>query len=247
MRLTVVSGTMMFLATGCAPPDRSAESQVTDNQPAVVLCQGIEVPVQALKNPRRASELAADAAPALNGRDVWNFDPIEWLIAEESSNRVMLMNKLAVPDDKGGGDVREYEYIVISTDVPAEPGKSDWALVGASTCTPTLDLGELSAAAVALDSSLPPAPASDHLALLVTEFACNSGQSAEGRVEVVKLAETESTVEIVIGVRASGLGGSCQPNPATPFTVDLKRPLGHRAVLNAAVIPTREITASAVP
>ncbi|WP_309107928.1 hypothetical protein [Arthrobacter sp.] len=246
-RLTVVSVTIMFLATGCAPRDRSAESQIPDNQPDVVLCQGIEVPVQALKNPRPASELAPDAAPALGGRDVSNFDPVGWLIAEESSDRVMLMNKLAVPEDNGWGDVREYEYIVISTDVPEEPGKSGWALVGASTCTPTLDLGELSVGAVSLDSSLPPAPDSDRLALLVTEFACNSGQSAEGRVELVKLTETESTVEIVLGVRASGLGGSCQSNPATPVTVDLERPLGDRTVLNAAVMPAREIIAATFP
>lgn len=249
VRLTVVIAAMMFLATGCASPDRSADSPASDNQPDVLLCQGNEVPVQALENPMPASELAPDAAPALDGRDVSDFDPVEWLIAAESSDRVMLMNKLAVPDDDGLGDVREYEYIVISTaSMPAEPGKSGWAVVEASSCTPTLDLGELSAAAVSLDPSLPPAPESDRLALLVTEIECNSGQSAEGRVEVVKLAETESTVEIVIGVRASGAHeGTCQGNPATPFTVDLERPLGDRAVLNAAVVPDREITASAVP
>ncbi|UZX02513.1 hypothetical protein F8G81_07690 [Arthrobacter sp. CDRTa11] len=211
-----------------------------------MLCQGNKVPLQALENPRPASELPPDAAPALDGRDVPQFDPVEWLIAQESSDRVMLMNKLAVPDDDGQGDVREYEYIVISTNsMASEPGKPVWAVVEASTCSPTLDLGDIRAGAVTLDPSLPPAPESDRLALLVTEFDCNSGQSAEGRIEVIKLAETESTVEIVIGVRASGAQvASCQGNPATPFTVDLERPLGHRAILNAAVMPSRQITAS---
>ncbi len=93
-----------------------------------------------------------------------------------------------------------------------------------------------------------PPPESDHLALLVTEFACNSGQDATGRVELVEIAETESTVELVIGVRPSGAReASCQGNPATPFTIDLERPLGGRVILNAAVVPSREITPSSVP
>jgi len=244
-RLAVVIACTMFVATACASPDRSANSSVPDDQPDVVLCQGNEVPVQALEDPRPASELAPDAMPALDGRGVSDFDPLDWLIAQESSDRVMLMDKLAVPDDDGRGDIREYMYIVISTDaMPAQPGESEWAVVESSTCSPTLDLGELDAGRVSLDPSSLPAPESDRLALLVTEFACNSGQDASGRVELVELAETESTVEVVIGVRPSGAPASCQGNPATPFTVDLERPLGDRVILNAAVVPAREITAS---
>lgn len=243
----MVSGAIMLFGTGCASPGQSAGNPATDTKPDVVLCQGNEVPVQALENPRPASELAPEAAPALDGRDVSDFDPVTWLIAQESSDRVLLMNKLAVPDDDGYGDVRDYIYIVISThSMESEPGKPVWAVVESSTCMPTLDLGELRAGAVTLDPSSPPAPESDRLALLVTEFDCNSGQNAEGRVEVVKLVETESTVEIVLGVRPSAAQeASCQGNPATPFTVDLERPLGNRAVLNAAVVPAREIAAPA--
>lgn len=247
-RLTVVIASAMFVATGCASPDRPADSPTPDDQVDVLLCQGNEVPVRALENPRPAIELAPDAAPALDGRYVSDLDPLDWLIAQESSNRVMLMDKLAVRTDDGRGDIREYMYIVISTDsMPANPGESEWAVVEASTCSPTLDLGELDAASVSLDPSSPPAPESDRLALLVTERECNSGQDAAGRVELVELAETESTVELVIGVRpSSALAASCQGNPATPFTVDLERPLGDRVILNAAVVPARELTASAV-
>ena len=244
-RLVVVIAFTMFAGTACASPDRPAADPTPHANPDVLLCQGNEVPVHALEDPRPASELAPDASPALDGRGVSDFEPLEWLIAQESSDRVMLMDKLAVPDDHGGGDIREYMYIVISTDaMPAQPGESEWAVVETSTCSPTLDLGELDAGRVTLDPSSPPAPESDRLALLVTEFACNSGQNAAGRVELVELAETESTVGLVIGVRPSGAQeASCQGNPATPFTVDLERPLGDRVILNAAVVPAREITA----
>ncbi|MET4622853.1 hypothetical protein ABIE18_004332 [Arthrobacter sp. 2762] len=256
VRAIVVSAAMMSLETGCASPGQSAGSPVESadipvsvSKPDVVLCQGNKVPVQALENPRPASELGTETAPALQGRGVSAFDPVTWLIAQESSDRVMLMNKLAVPQDHGYGDIRDHVYIVISTNsMASEPGKPVWAVVESSTCTPTLDLGELRAGAVTLDPSLPPTPESDRVALLVTEFDCNSGQNAEGRVDVVKLTETESTVEIVLGVRPAGAQwATCQGNPATPFTVDLQRPLGARTVMNAAVVPVKEITAPPLP
>lgn len=239
----------MLFGAGCASPGQPADSPVSVSKPDVVLCQGNKVPVQALDNPRPASDLAPEAAPALQGRGVSAFDPFTWLIAQESSDRVMLMNKLDIPQNHGYGDVRDYMYIVISTQsMASEPGKLVWDVVESSTCTPTLDLGQLTAGAVTLDPSVPPAPDSDRLALLVTEFDCNSGQDAEGRVEVVTLTETESAVEIVLGVRPSGVQtASCQGNPATPFTVELQRPLGTRTVMNAAVLPAREITAPPLP
>ncbi|MEV7604377.1 hypothetical protein AB0N65_02925 [Paenarthrobacter sp. NPDC089322] len=253
VRLPAVCGTVILLGSGCASHGPStgspASAAATYNKPDVVLCQGNKVPVYALENPRRASELAPEAAPALGGLNVEQFNPGTWLIAQESSDRVMLMNKLAAPQDSGQGDVRDYTYIVISThSMMSEPGKPVWAVVESSTCTPTLDLGELRAGGVTLDPASPPVPESDRLALLVTESDCNSGQNAEGRVEVVNLIETESTVEVVIGVRpAIAQVASCQGNPATPFTVDLEQPLGDRAVLNAAVMPAREIAIPKVP
>lgn len=238
-----------FVATACTPPTPSAVGATPEDQSDLLLCQGNEVPREALEDPKPASELSADAAPALDGRDVSNFEPGEWMIAHESSDRVMLMNELVSPRDYGGGDIREYEYIVISTDsmeaqVTGEPA---WAVVESSACSPTLDLGELSVPSITLDPSSPSTPESDRLALLVTETDCNSGRTAAGRVEVVDLAETESTIEVVIGIRASGeREATCQGNPATPFTVDLERPLGDRVLLNATVVPAREITLSAL-
>jgi hypothetical protein len=245
----MMAGATLFALAACATPERLAADAALEDHPDLLLCQGNEVPVRALENPRPASELSPDAAPALDGRDVSDFDPLgslEWLIAQESDERVMLMHKLAVPDDDGQGDIREYMYFVISTDsMPAKPGESKWAVVEASTCSPTLDLGELGTAGVTLDPASPPAPESDRLALLVTERECNSGQDATGRLELVELTETDSTVELVIGVRPSGARqASCQGNPATPFMVDLERPLGDRVILNAAVVPSRVVTVS---
>lgn len=230
---------------------RSGESTAGEgprgNDLGDLVCQGNKVPVQALINPKPASELSSGAAPALEGRDVSDVNPHTWLIAQESSDRVMLMTKLHTPQDDGSGDIRDYQYIVISTrSMASEPGRAVWAVVESSTCTPEWDLGGLDAAAVTLDPAQPRSLASNHLALLVTEIACNSGQDAEGRLEVAKLVETASTVEVVVGVRPSGDGmKTCQGNPPTPLTILLKQPLGDRKVLNTVPFQPREIAGPA--
>lgn len=243
--LSVISVTVMLLAAGCASPRTAPSIEPSVGIRDEVLCQGNSVPRHALENPRTANELTPEAMPALGGRGVAAFKPFTWLIAQEGNDRVMLMKKLAVPQDNGRGDIRHYEYIVISTrSMASESGKPVWDVVESSTCTPVQDLGELRVGTVTLDPSLPPDAGSTRIALLVTEFDCNSGHNAEGRVEVAKLNETESAVEIVLGVRPSDAQtASCQGNPATPFTVDLQRPLGKRAIINAAVMPAQEITA----
>lgn len=240
---------LTLLGAGCSSPAMPAIETASPNQLDVALCQGNKVPVQALDNPRPATELGPEAAPALSGRGVDAIRPDKWLIAQESAGRVMLMNKMAIPQDTGRGDIRDYEYIVLSTNsMSSQSEKPVWDIVESSTCAPTLDLGEKSAGLVTLDPSQPVSPESTKIAFLVTEVDCNSGQNAVGRLGLVQLTETESTVEIVIGVLPSGAtSASCQGNPGTPFTVEIQQPVGTRAVLNAAVVPAREITASKSP
>ncbi|MET0830537.1 MAG: hypothetical protein ABWY26_13500 [Microbacterium sp.] len=87
----------------------------------------------------------------------------------------------------------------------------------------------------------PPQSRDERIALLVSEHDCNSGQPATGRIELIELIETATTVELVIGGQP-GTGGTCQSNPPTPFTVELEQPLADRTILNAAVAPAREVT-----
>ena len=92
-----------------------------------------------------------------------------------------------------------------------------------TNCTPTIDLGSFTEAAVTLDSDAPPQSGDERIALLVTEQECNSGQPATDRIELIELIETETTVELVIGIQPN-TGGTCRSNPPTPFSVDLEKP-----------------------
>ena len=96
-----------------------------------------------------------------------------------------------------------------------------------------------------LDPDAPPRADDRELSLLATEWSCNSGQPATGRIEVVEVVETETTVELVVGAAPrdeEGVAYTCISNPPTPFTVELERELGDREIFDASVVPAQEIT-----
>ncbi len=70
--------------------------------------------------------------------------------------------------------------------------------------------------------------------LLVTEEACASGQTADGRVRVDAVEYTADEVRVVLVVRTLDGGQTCQGNPLTAFVLELDEPLGDRQLVNAA-------------
>lgn len=87
-----------------------------------------------------------------------------------------------------------------------------------------------------------PAPGEVSVDLLVHEQGCNSGESAEGRIELVELTETADQVELQISVRPRKGTHTCLPNPPTPFTITLSGPLGDREIVDVSVVPPRPVT-----
>ena len=82
-----------------------------------------------------------------------------------------------------------------------------------------------------LDPSFTPAPESTSIPLLVQEAACASGRSATGRIELsVRYSDTAVTIDI----RVQPLDGdqTCQAIE-TPLSVQLREPLGQRALVDA--------------
>jgi hypothetical protein len=224
---------------GCANGSRPGVSASSD----VYDCMGTPIPAGTLTAPRPATELDADGHAALDGLEVPPIDPEEWAIVATDPKEVVLLRELAEPDDHGGGDVRTHERLVITlvdaTNVPSSPA---WMLSAFGSCALTVSDTGGGSATVTLDPAEPLSPSSTAVALLVTETACNSGEDAEGRVEVASLRESGSAVEVVIAVAPRGGAQDCQSNPPTPFTVELDAPLGERLLLDASTAPPRPIT-----
>jgi hypothetical protein len=86
-----------------------------------------------------------------------------------------------------------------------------------------------------------PSPADTTLEVLVYERECASGQSAEGRIELVDLTLTAEQILLHIGIRALEGDQDCQGNPPTPFTVDLGERIGDREIVDSSVVPTRPL------
>ena len=246
------------LLAGCATagsstgavPDSSAPTAPSNRADEMLMCQDTPVPARALTEPRPATVLPAEVVAVLEHPLAGVDEPLsEWLIAHESAEHVVIMRKLEEPIDMGWGDIRAYDLIAIAAGeehaIPLEP---PWGVAGATNCTPMVDLGSFTEAMLTLDPDALPEEGDERIALLVTESACNSGKPATDRVELIELVETETTVELVIGVRPHAEGAyTCPSNPSTPFTVELDRPLADRAILNAAVVPAREVSAPTWP
>jgi hypothetical protein len=209
-------------------------------------CADTPIPVAAVDEPRPASELDPDGQAALEGLEVPDIDPAEWTIASAGPTEVVLLHELPTPADTGTGEVQTHELMVISFEEEPSWTAGDypaWVLTALTSCALTVDVPGAGSASVTLDPAAPPNPSSAEVPLLVHEKRCASGTSAEGRIEVASLRETESAVEFVITVRrAAGAVQTCPGNPMTPFSLRLAAPLGHRQLIDASVVPARAVT-----
>lgn len=220
----------------------SNASQVADV--ATVNCGGSVYDPVELADAPPASSLPDGPAGAVDDAGAQAFDPSQdWKVVRHSDDRVDLVRELDELFDNGDGDVRTHESrtlerITGGINVP----DGTWLLTSAGPCTQRLiagdDLGEAD-----LTLADTPSPGDMSVGLLVHERACTSGQSAEGRIQLVELNETTEQVQLRIGVaRPPGGDQTCEGNPPTPFTVDLSEPLGDREIIDASVVPPRPVT-----
>ena len=103
------------------------------------------------------------------------------------------------------------------------------AAVGAA-CWSLLGPGKQTVASWRVDG--PVAPGATEVPLLVTEQACASGQSAEGRITRPDVDVSEDAVTVTIRVRQRSDSEDCPSNPETPYLLRLDEPLGGRTLLD---------------
>lgn len=173
------------------------------------------------------------------------FDPAQdWKVVGQSPERVELVRELRQPIENGEGDIRTHESRTLER-IAGASNDDTWLLMSAGPCTPRLSTDDdLGAADLTLADR--PSPAATSIELLVRERACASGESAEGRIELVELAETAEEIRLRIGVEPRDGDQDCPGNPPTSFTVELSTPLGDREVVDASVVPSRPLTVDGI-
>jgi hypothetical protein len=248
--LTVVGAALMALAlTGCA-------GTAADGDPAIeqthtigdgYLCSHLPISREAVEKRIPVSDIGEPGRTAL-AEAVWDdLNPLElppedeWYVATATSTLVGVMRDVpveAIPassENPPDHEVLTVRWVGNATNL--EPG---WYVDSSDRCALTVDLGDLTVPAVELESA--PDPASRTVQLNVFEESCNSGRNADGRVEVVRVDETDDRVSVILGVRPPQGNQTCPSNPATPFTLTLAEPVGDREIVNASLADPRPLT-----
>jgi hypothetical protein len=211
------------------------------------LCGGLPISRDAVEARVPMSSIGERGRIALS-EAVWDDgSPIDlppeedWYVATTTDDLVGVMRDVDVVEDPAyGGIVPDHEVQTVAWVDDATNLAPGWYGASSGTCALTIDLGDLTVPAIQLQT--PPDARSKELHLLVTEETCNSGDDAEGRIEIVSLEETDDRVSLVLGVRPRGGINACPSNPATPFTVMLSKPLGEREVVDAGLADPRLLT-----
>ncbi len=246
------AASVLLLATGCAAPgpsDGPSSGSSAGSGPAPdtagYTCDGRLVPRDAREERVPIDELDEGAREAFtealqrDGMEVDLSPAAGWFVVDESPQHITVLREIEAPAEPyAGEDLTDHEVFGVAlVDAPNAP--LGWYVSTHDFCALRLDLAPLAVPAVALESD--PDPASTELHLLVTENGCNSGEDAEGRIEVVRLEESDDRVSLILGVRPRNVPADCPSNPSTPFTVTLSHPLGDRELIDAGLADPRPI------
>jgi len=232
------------LGDAAGDPSPSLPVVASETTGALVDCGGAPFPATMLKGPRGAERgtdaparrLAAaiaaveptpDALPRTGWMRVIDRPDLVLFIAWITLRRVTTEPLFAVTIAPG------------EAEGPAVDGWDVWA---AGACWPRVvlmdGLGEASWAPAG-----PVGAADQSFVALVTEWDCNSGRPATGRVAEPVIVPAADVVAITFGVRPAAGDRTCPRNPPTPVVVTLPSPLGRRALVDGGTVPARVVQA----
>ena len=223
----------LAMTSACGPVPGSSGSRD-------FLCGSVPVTEAMLEQPTRIADLDAESRSAIedatfdDGRPLQLDDSEDWQVIVDESDEIVLIRPVDAGElpigDFGDGLQTDHELLMLTTDL--WPG---WAVAAQTSCALTVDLGELVAPFVALDSASPPSPDSQSLSLLVLDSNCGGATDMPERIEVVSVIETDDEVRVLLGVRPLPGGTyTCEGFPPTPFSLELEQPLGDRSIIDAS-------------
>ena len=149
-----------------------------------------------------------------------------------------------------GIDASSAEFVTLGGDlgmkvVTLASGPAGWHVTGWGDCQArrVLPSGLGDADWVLAPGQPPIGPGTRTFQADVTERACASGRSSEGRIAGPEILAIADQVLVTFAVRPFGGGvQTCPGNPSTRVTVDLGEPLGGRLLRDGGTLPPRDPT-----
>lgn len=149
-----------------------------------------------------------------------------------------------------GMDASSAEFVTLGGDkgmkvVTLASGPAGWQVTGWGDCQArrVLPAGLGDADWVLVPGQPPIGPDTRTFQADVTERACASGRSSEGRIAGPEILAIADQVLVTFAVRPFGGGvQTCPSNPPTRVTVDLGEPLGDRVLRDGGTLPPRDPT-----
>lgn len=209
------------------------------------MCGGVSIPGEAIADRVPIEAMEDGERDAFAGAQWDDGTPLssfadDWYRANVTEGTVTVIRDVEMPNDPTWPAILpDRELLTVSWVAHATNLPPGWYVSQSSHCALTVDLGDLGVPALAVRAA--PDPKSRELALSVTEMACNSGEDAQGRIEVVSIEESADQVRLVLGITPRDGAQNCPSNPATPFTVTLDDPVGDREILDASLVDPRPL------
>lgn len=228
----VLSLVLSLVLSACGEPAVPPVAAPTISPNLTFTCADALFPVAALDNPLGAETAEDPAAVALR----------RFLRSTDKRAEDMPLNGYRVLS----AGAERVVYATSRVDggpliaVDARLSNDRWAVVGIAPCVPELSMPGLHVGTWRLTvGAARPAPGATSFEARVTEMACTSGRTAEGRILPPLIIREPRRVLVVFGILPLTAPAiqTCQAAPPTPVVVELGQPLGPRELLDGGVFP----------
>jgi hypothetical protein len=233
----ILAGGLVRVGLPFAPVLFGGGGQTTVQPTGLIGCWG-QAPgfsPQVLESAKADAE-TADTGPAAALRADLAQEPdmpaSGWVIVSESDSEVMFIAREATGTDYAEVNVQR------GTSLSGAVGADGWQVAGSGGCqlmaVPPAGYGP---ATWGLDPSVPYSASATQVSVMVQELACDSGQSAEGRI-AAHVDYSATAVTVTVFVRSLSGAQTCPLVLNTPpYVLHLDQPVGSRDLLDGGSWP----------
>jgi hypothetical protein len=233
----ILAGGLVRVGLPFAPVLFGGGHQTTVQPTGLIACwgQGIDrFPPSVLTSAKADAETADTGAAAALRADLAQEPDMPasgWMIVSQSDAQVMF-----IAPEATGADYAEVN-VQRGTSLSGAVTADGWQVVGSGGC-PLMAVAPAgyTTGTWGLDTSVPYSASATEIDIWVQEMACDSGQSAEGRI-VTRVDYSQTAVTVTAFVRSLSGPQTCQGTLPSTYVLHLDQPVGSRDLVDGGTWP----------